>query len=80
MDGDFKFEQQFCHYFKFLRENSSSGMKEVMLNCNIDRCLSIHNDKISISFCYDSSRFDVENEKHRLDKQAVKCELYECGW
>ena len=71
---DFSFEQRFYNNFKFLREN-----KKVMLSFNIDCCLSILNDKITISFYYDDASLDVENEMSRLDKSAAKFKLNKQG-
>ena len=51
-----------------------------MLNCNIDRCPSINIDKISISFYYDDSCLDVENEKCELHQKAIECKLNERDW
>ena len=56
-----------CQHFKYLRENA-----EVFVSFNIDLCQSIspyYNDKL-----------DVENEKDRLDKYAVKSKLNERSW
>ena len=71
---DFSFEQPFCNNFKFLSEN-----KKVTLSFNIDCCLSILNDKITISFYYDDASLDVENEKCRLDMSAAKSKLNKQG-
>ena len=71
---DFSFENKFCQHFKYLRENT-----EAFVSFNIDRCQSILNDKITISLYY-NNKLDVENEKSRLDKFAVKCKLNERGW
>ena len=71
---DFLFENKFCQHFKYLRENT-----EVFVSFSIDRCQSILNDKITISFYY-INKLDVENEKSRLDKFVVKCKFNERGW
>ena len=71
---DFLFENKFCQHFKYLRENS-----EVFVSFNIDWCQSIMNDKITISLYYNDN-LDVENEKSKLDKFAVKCKFNEWGW
>ena len=59
MDG-FLFENKFCQYFRYLRENA-----EVFVSLNTDRCQSILSNKITISFYYNDN-LDVENEKSRL--------------
>ena len=51
----------------------------MFVSFNIDRCKSVLNDKITISLYY-NDKLDVENEKSRLDKFAVKCKLNEWGW
>ena len=66
---DFSFENKFCQHFKYLRKNA-----EVFVSFNIDRCQSILNDKITISFYY-NDKLDLKNEKSRLDKFAVKCKF-----
>ena len=71
---DFSFENKFCQHFKYLRENA-----EVFVSFNIARCQFILNEKINISLYY-NDKIDVENEKSRLDKFAVKCKLNERGW
>ena len=73
--ANFLFEQHFRDYFKFLNTT-----EEVMLNCNIVCCQSISIDKICISFYYDNSCLDVENEKLKLDKEAIKGKLNERSW
>ena len=50
-----------------------------MLSFNIDCCLSILSDKITISLYYDDVSLDVQNEKSRLDKSAAKCKLSKQG-
>ena len=49
------------------------------MSFNIDRSQSILNDKITISIYY-NDKLDVENEKSKLDKFAIKCKLNERGW
>ena len=71
---EFLFEEKFCQHFKYLR-----GNVEALVNFNIDQCPSTPNDKITIYLYYDD-KLDVENEKSRLDKFAVKCKLNERGW
>ena len=71
---DFLFENKFCQHLKYLQENS-----EVFVSFNIDRYHSILNDKIIISLYY-NNKLDVENERSRLDKFAVKCKLNERSW
>ena len=51
---------------------------EVLVNFNIAPSPSIVNDKITISLYY-NDKLNVENEKSRLDKFAVKCTLNEGG-
>ena len=41
---DFSFENNFCQYFKCLRENT-----ELFVSFSINQCQSILNDKITIS-------------------------------
>ena len=50
----------------------------VFVSFNIDRCKSVLNDKITIPLYY-NDELDVENEKSRLDKFAVKCKLNKRG-
>ena len=69
---DFLFEDKFCQHFKYLRENV-----EVFVSFNINHCLSILNDKITMPLC---NKLHVENEKSRLDKFAVNCKLSKQGW
>ena len=72
--NDFWFENKFCQHFQYLRENT-----EVFVRFNIDRCESILNNKMTISLYY-NNKLDVENEKSRLDKFIVKCNVNERGW
>ena len=51
----------------------------MFVSFNIDRSQSILNDKITISIYY-NDKLDVENEKSKLDKFAIKCKLNEQGW
>ena len=66
----FSYEEIFCKHYKFLRENV-----EVFVSFNIDHCQSILNDNVTISLYY-NDKLDVENEKSRLDKFAVKLEFH----
>ena len=50
---------------------------EVMLDCNIDSCPSINMDRISISFYYDNPGLVVENEKLKLDGDAMNIKAQE---
>ena len=71
---DFSFENKFCQHFKYLRENA-----EVFVSLNMDRCQSILNDTVTISL-YFNDKLDVENEKDKVDKLAVKYKVNKCGW
>ena len=51
----------------------------MFVSFNIDRSQSVLNDKITISIYY-NDKLDVENEKSKLDKFAIKCKLNERGW
>ena len=51
----------------------------MFVSFNIDRSQSILNDKITISIYY-NDKLDVENEKSKLHKFAIKCKLNERGW
>ena len=70
---DFWFENKFWQHFKYLRENA-----QLLVSFNIDWCQSILNDMITTSLYY-NDKLNVENEKSRLDKFAVKCKLVEWG-
>lgn len=51
----------------------------MVANFNIDCCVSILNEKITISVYY-NDKLDVKNKKGILDNLAVKCKLNERGW